>query len=137
MTIAGAMDDGLKEVEVWLQTFAPGIGTPIHRHTCEEIFLSFRGIGTLYLASESSEGKVPGNPNKFPIFRNSTFTIPVNAVHQLRNDYFQEDLQVLVIISRPPIKVFVYEDWSTPHSDAKLQYPYYWDATKNERLVCL
>ncbi|GKU86668.1 hypothetical protein SLEP1_g1162 [Rubroshorea leprosula] len=41
------------------------------------------------------------------------------------NEY--EDLQVLVIISRPPVKVFIYEDWFMPHTAAKLKFPYYWD----------
>ncbi|CAA7047081.1 unnamed protein product [Microthlaspi erraticum] len=38
-----------------------------------------------------------------------------------------EDLQVLVIISRPPIKVFTYDDWFMPHTAARLKFPYHWD----------
>ncbi|KAF9688032.1 hypothetical protein SADUNF_Sadunf02G0154800 [Salix dunnii] len=38
-----------------------------------------------------------------------------------------EDLQMLVVISRPPVKVFIYEDWFMPHAAAKLKFPYYWD----------
>ncbi|KAK4441707.1 Auxin-binding protein T92 [Sesamum alatum] len=53
MTIAGSVMHGFKEVEVWLQTFAPGVRTPIHRHSCEEIFVVLKGSGTLYLASNS------------------------------------------------------------------------------------
>ncbi|KAI7729261.1 hypothetical protein M8C21_002200, partial [Ambrosia artemisiifolia] len=40
-------------VEVWIQTFAPGTRTPIHRHSCEEVFVVLKGSGTLYIASNS------------------------------------------------------------------------------------
>ncbi|XP_078448201.1 endoplasmic reticulum auxin binding protein 1 [Wolffia australiana] len=125
LTVAGAAMHGMKEVEVWLQTFAPGSRTPIHRHSCEELFIVLKGSGTLLLASASH--KHPGEPEKFPIFMNSTFSIPMNDPHQLWNSHAEEDLQVLVVISRPPIKVFIYDDWSMPHTAAKLKFPYYWD----------
>ncbi|KAK7392387.1 hypothetical protein VNO78_20824 [Psophocarpus tetragonolobus] len=126
MTVAGSLLHGMKEVEVWLQTFSPGTHTPIHRHSCEEVFIILRGSGTLYLASDS-HGKYPGKPQEHFIFPNSTFHIPVNDAHQLWNTNEYEDLQVFVIISRPPVKVFVYEDWSMPHNAAKVRFPYYWD----------
>ncbi|KAL9318383.1 hypothetical protein ACSQ67_014900 [Phaseolus vulgaris] len=145
LTVAGSLLHGLKEVEVWLQTFSPGTYTPIHRHSCEEVFVVLKGSGTLYLATVS-HGNNPGKPQEHFIFPNSTFHIPVNDVHQSRssgtpwifkllkesvlqlwntNEY--EDLQVLVIISRPPVKLFAYEDWSMPHTAAKMKFPYYWD----------
>ncbi|KAF7804787.1 auxin-binding protein T85 [Senna tora] len=126
ITIVGSILHGMKEVEVWLQTFAPGTYTPIHRHSCEEVFIVLKGSGTLYLAS-SSHDRSPGKPQEHLIFPNSTLHIPVNDAHQLWNTNEHEDLQVLVVISRPPIKVFTYEDWSMPHTAAKLKYPYYWD----------
>ncbi|XP_061356253.1 auxin-binding protein T85 [Gastrolobium bilobum] len=126
ITVAGSILHGMKEVEVWLQTFSPGTHTPIHRHSCEEVFIVLKGSGTLYLAS-NSHGKYPGNPQEHFIFPNSTFHIPLNDAHQLWNTNGHEDLQVLGIISRPPVKVFVYEDWSMPHTAAKLKFPYYWD----------
>ncbi|CDP17524.1 unnamed protein product [Coffea canephora] len=126
MTIAGSLLHGMKEVEVWLQTFAPGSHTPIHRHSCEEVFVVLKGGGTLYLAS-NSHSKYPGNPQEFPIFSNSTFHIPVNDAHQIWNTNKEEDLQFLVIVSRPPVKVFIYDDWHMPHTAAKLKFPYYWD----------
>lgn len=70
------------QIEVWLQTFAPGSKTPIHRHSCEEVFVVLKGSGTLYLAS-NSHPKYPGNPQEFPIFTNSTFHIPTNDAHQV------------------------------------------------------
>ncbi|XP_052170590.1 uncharacterized protein LOC127786899 isoform X2 [Diospyros lotus] len=82
ITIAGSVLHGMKEVEVWLQTFAPGSHTPIHRHSCEEVFIVLKGSGTLYLAS-NSHLKYPGEPQAFPISTNSTFHIPVNDAHQV------------------------------------------------------
>ncbi|KAL6516043.1 actin binding protein [Orobanche gracilis] len=104
MTIAGAVMHGFKEIEMWLETLAPGAGTPIHRHSCEEIVLVLKGSGTLFLAP-NSHLKYPGSPQKFPIFANSTFHVPVNDVHQR----------------------FIYEDWSVPHTAAKLKFPFLWD----------
>ena len=71
-----------EQVEVWLQTFAPGTHTPIHRHSSEEVFVVLKGSGTLYLSS-NSHAKSPGKPEEFRIFSNSTFYIPVNDVHQV------------------------------------------------------
>ncbi|KAG2330813.1 hypothetical protein Bca52824_001993 [Brassica carinata] len=124
MTVAGSVLHGMKEVEIWLQTFAPGSGTPIHRHSCEEVFVVLKGSGTLYLAE--THGSFPGKPIEFPVFANSTIHIPINDAHQVKNTG-HEDLQVLVIISRPPIKVFTYDDWFMPHTAARLKFPYYWD----------
>ncbi|CAL1362101.1 unnamed protein product [Linum trigynum] len=126
ITVAGSVLHGMKEVEVWLQTFSPGSSTPIHRHSCEEVFVVLKGSGKLYLASNSHQ-KHPGHPEEHSIFPNSTFHIPVNDAHQVLNTNEHEDLQVLVTISRPPVKVFVYEDWFMPHTAAKLKFPYYWD----------
>ncbi|XP_065861201.1 auxin-binding protein T85 [Euphorbia lathyris] len=126
ITLAGSVLHGMKEVEVWLQTFSPGSHTPIHRHSCEEVFVVLKGSGTLYLSSSSHE-KYPGKPQENIMFTNSTFHIPVNDAHQVWNTNEKEDLQLLVIISRPPVKVFIYDDWFMPHIAARLKFPYYWD----------
>ncbi|PKA55339.1 Auxin-binding protein 4 [Apostasia shenzhenica] len=125
ITVAGALLHGMKEVELWIQTFAPGSRTPIHRHSCEEVFLVLKGRGTLLIASSSQRS--PGKPQEYPIYANSTFSIPVNDPHQVWNTDKNEDLQMLAVISRPPVKVFIYNDWSMPHTAAKLKFPYYWD----------
>jgi len=117
MTIAGAIHHGMKEVEVWMQTFAPNSGTPIHRHKCEEVFITLQGYGTLYL-SRNHDPDIPGKPEELPIYPNATFTIPVDAVHQVRNTKHGEDLQLFVTISRPPMKSFTYKEWTTPHISA-------------------
>ncbi|XP_023156929.1 auxin-binding protein 4 isoform X2 [Zea mays] len=103
ITVTGALAHGTKEVEVWLQTFGPGQRTPIHRHSCEEVFIVLKGKGTLLLGSSSL--KYPGQPQEVPVFQNTTFSIPVNDPHQVWNSNEHEDLQVLVIISRPPVKI--------------------------------
>ncbi|CAD6267677.1 unnamed protein product [Miscanthus lutarioriparius] len=103
ITVTGALAHGMKEVEVWLQTFGPGQRTPIHRHSCEEVFIVLKGKGTLLLGSSSL--KYPGQPQEIPVFQNTTFSIPVNDPHQVWNSDEHEDLQVLVIISRPPVKM--------------------------------
>ncbi|KAL5979634.1 actin binding protein [Asimina triloba] len=84
ITVAGSVLHGMKEVELWLRTFAPGTRTPIHRHSCEETFFILKGGGALFLASGLDR-------------------------------------------SRPPVKVFIYEDWFMHHVAAKLKFPYYWD----------
>ncbi|OMO77778.1 Auxin-binding protein [Corchorus capsularis] len=127
-TLAGSVLHGMKEVEVWLETFAPGARTPIHRHACEEVFVVLKGSGTLLLASESDENKeFPGKPKEYSVFSNSTYHIPFDDVHQVWNSNEHEDMQVLVVISRPPMKPFIYEDWSTPHAAARLMSPMVFD----------
>ncbi|XP_048625543.1 auxin-binding protein 1-like [Brassica napus] len=67
-----------------------------------------------------------GNQLSFQSLPTGTIHIPINDAHQVKNTG-QEDLQLLVIISRPPIKVFAYDDWFMPHTAARLKFPYYWD----------
>ena len=45
-TFAGP-EHGLKNLEVWGQVIAPGSGTPVHRHACEEAIVVLKGSGTL------------------------------------------------------------------------------------------
>jgi len=134
ITVAGAVQDGLQQVEAWVETVAPGSGTPIHRHDCEEIFIVLKGGGTLYIAPPS-DNPFPGEPVATPFSANSTFSIPVNSVHQMLNTK-DEDVHFYVIISKPPIKPFMYKTWSTPHEDAIPIFPINWDiaeeATKDE-----
>ncbi|KAF0888202.1 hypothetical protein E2562_013658 [Oryza meyeriana var. granulata] len=101
--LAAGAESSCQRVEVWLQTFGPGQRTPIHRHSCEEVFVVLKGKGTLLLGSSSM--KYPGQPQEIPVFQNSTFSVPVNDPHQVWNSDEHEDLQVLVIISRPPVKM--------------------------------
>ncbi|GAQ82792.1 auxin-binding protein [Klebsormidium nitens] len=136
MTIWGAKHHSMKELEVWLQTFAPGSGTPIHRHDCEEVFIVQAGEAA-YLRAEVDGEKESGRPGPRVGSRaaaNSTFRIPLNAVHQVRNLHPTEALTVLVIISKPPIRVYIYDTWDTPHDAATLSFPYPWDTVCPEDL---
>ncbi|CAI7779493.1 unnamed protein product, partial [Closterium sp. NIES-54] len=125
-TIAGHVHHGTQEAEVWMQTFAPGSGTPIHRHGCEELFVVLNGTGKLLFAPNvpdldaqdtmqapeiKKEQSIPGLPVSRPISSNMTFIVPSNQVHQILNSAPEcgsescNLLQLLVIISEPPIHV--------------------------------
>jgi mannose-6-phosphate isomerase-like protein (cupin superfamily) len=77
-------------VEVWQQAFAPGAGTPIHRHACEEVFIVLAGRGTLFTraddddAGASSELHDAVRPRALRFEANSTLVVPHDAVHQVR-----------------------------------------------------
>ena len=86
----------VSQVEVWLQTFAPGSRTPIHRHSCEEVFVVLRGKGSLFMEPESGK-RHPGEPKEFKISSNTTFTIPVNHVHQV----VFSSMQLVYIMIKP------------------------------------
>jgi mannose-6-phosphate isomerase-like protein (cupin superfamily) len=72
-TLAGPRD-GMKDFEVWMQTIAPGQGTPVHKHDCEEVVVVFRGSGVVRLDNRES---------KFG--PDSTLIIERNVVHQIVN----------------------------------------------------
>lgn len=120
VTVHGAVHHRAKEaVEVWQQAFAPGKGTPIHRHDCEEVFVVLAGNGTMYARR---------GLQKMDFGANSTIYIPPNDVHQIVNTG-TELLQMIVTITRPPITVFIYDSWATPDGLARLVAPYFWDKT--------
>uniref|UniRef100_A0A453K149 Cupin 2 conserved barrel domain-containing protein n=1 Tax=Aegilops tauschii subsp. strangulata TaxID=200361 RepID=A0A453K149_AEGTS len=111
-------------VEVWLQTISAGQRTPIHRHSCEEVFVVLKGRGTLLLGSTSLP--YPGTPQEIPVFQNSTFTVPINYPHQVWNSDEHEDLQVLVIISRPPVKILFSTEKKTVSKVGKWHSVLFW-----------
>ncbi|KAL4424251.1 hypothetical protein ABPG75_001552 [Micractinium tetrahymenae] len=121
ITLAGFKQHGLKGLELWLQTFAPGSATPIHRHDCEETFFVLSGTGTA--AIQGKDGKVV----EAQFGPNSTFTVLPNARHQLRNQG-SEDFQIVVAISNPPFRPFIYGSWEEPYAVGKEFYPIFWDA---------
>ncbi|KAG0449452.1 hypothetical protein HPP92_027315 [Vanilla planifolia] len=65
--------------------------------------------------------------NNFGIGGLSHITIAGAVLHGMKEAYPLEDLHVLIVISRPPIKVFIYDDWSMPHTAAKLKFPIFFD----------
>lgn len=82
-TVAVGVSQNMQlQIEVWMATYAPGSGTPIHRHNCEEVFIVLMGGGTLFLAP-ASNASFPGRPQMFAIYPNSTFIVPMDSVHQV------------------------------------------------------
>lgn len=90
-TLAGPRD-GMKSMEIWMQTIAPGAETPMHRHDCEEVIVVLQGSGTCEI-----EGTVrsfgPG----------STLIVPPNAVHRIANTGKEEMLAVAGLSVAPVI----------------------------------
>src|SRR5208337_3650762 len=70
----GGKDGGVKSMEVWQQTIAPGAATPVHRHACEEVIVILTGAGTLTIDGETTA-----------FGPNSTLIIPNDVVHQIVN----------------------------------------------------
>jgi quercetin dioxygenase-like cupin family protein len=91
-TLAGPRE-GLCDLEVWMQTIAPGAGTPVHAHDCEEVVVVLAGAGECEL-----EGRVaafgPG----------STIIVPRGAVHRITNTG-TEDMFVVAALAAAPVTV--------------------------------
>lgn len=128
-------------MEVWQQAFAPQAGTPIHRHDCEEVFVVLAGSGTLRVRDAAG-----GDVRALRFSANSTLVVQPNFVHQARPllllrapracadvgsaqvvNTGDDLLQLTVVISRPPIQVFVYDSWETPDALATPRVPYLFD----------
>lgn len=91
-TIAGPRD-GLRGMEVWRQTIAPGEATPLHKHDCEEVVVILAGRGRLEV-----EGKFQG------FERDSSLILPANIVHRIANDG-AEPLELIGILGMAPVRV--------------------------------
>jgi len=88
-TLAGPRD-GLRDLEVWMQTIAPGAGTPVHRHDCEEVIVVLRGSG---------EHEVDGRVETFG--PGSTIVVPRDAVHRITNTGADEMFVVAALAAAP------------------------------------
>jgi mannose-6-phosphate isomerase-like protein (cupin superfamily) len=87
-TLAGP-DQGVSSFELWLETVAPGSGTPVHRHQCEEVFVVLRGSGQLTLAGRN-----------YPFGPDTTLIVPPETDHQVINNG-SDDLHFLVVLGAP------------------------------------
>mmetsp|Transcript_2171 Transcript_2171/g.14346 ORF Transcript_2171/g.14346 Transcript_2171/m.14346 type:complete len:180 (-) Transcript_2171:1286-1825(-) len=121
LTLWGASQDSMKQVEVWMQTFATGTGTPIHRHDNEEIFLVNHGEASIHWQRAGEKASM-----ECAVPKNGTFVVPCNVVHQIWN-YGKEDVQVTVVIGNPPIRIYLYERWNMSYDHGKLKHPYTFD----------
>jgi len=91
-TIAGRRQ-GVKTMEIWLQTMAPGAETPVHRHDCEEVILVLSGSGTCTVDGET-----------FAFGPNSTLILEPDVVHQLVNTS-DEELRLVATLGMAPVRV--------------------------------
>ncbi len=89
----GGHAQGVKTMEVWLQTMAPGAATPIHRHACEEVILVLTGSGIC---------TVEGHTSSFG--PNSTLILEAGVVHQIVNTS-GEELKLVAALGMAPVRV--------------------------------
>jgi len=82
--------DGLTGLEMWQQTIAPGVATPVHRHACEEVIVVLRGPGRITIDGREAAFDSP-----------STLVVPPDAVHQLINSGAEEMLLIAALGSTP------------------------------------
>jgi quercetin dioxygenase-like cupin family protein len=92
-TLAGH-EHGLKALEVWIQTIAPGSATPVHRHTCEEIVIVLRGSGRVTIEGEETN-----------FGANTTIVVPPQTVHQIMNTA-DEEMFIIAAFSETPARVY-------------------------------
>lgn len=91
-TIAGHAQ-GVKTMEVWLQTMAPGAATPVHRHACEEVILVLSGSGTCTVGDET-----------FAFGPDSTLVLKPDVVHQIVNTS-AEEMKLVAALGMAPVRV--------------------------------
>ena len=89
----GGHKQGVRSMEVWMQTIAPGSSTPVHCHACEEVIVILSGSG---------ECSVAGKITKFG--PNSTLIIEPDIVHQIVNSS-TEELTLVASLSMAPVRV--------------------------------
>jgi mannose-6-phosphate isomerase-like protein (cupin superfamily) len=88
-TLAGP-EHGMQTLEMWMQTIAPGAGTPVHRHACEEAILILRGSGRCTIEGVDTD-----------FGPNSTLQIPSDAIHQIVNTGTEEMFLVAALGQAP------------------------------------
>jgi len=86
--------DGLESLSVWKQTIAPGLGTPPHRHDCEEVVVVLGGCGEL---------RIGGRQLRFSA--GSTLVLPAGKDHQIVNTG-AAPLEMVATFSATPVATF-------------------------------
>lgn len=89
----GGHQQGLKTMEVWSQTIAPGASTPVHCHACEEVIVILAGRGTCVIGGERST-----------FGPNSTLILQPDIVHQIINTS-DEELKMIAVLGMAPVRV--------------------------------
>lgn len=94
--------DGLRGLEVWLQSLDPRAETPAHYHDCEEVIVVLRGSGRATLGSET----ITFGPN-------TTHIVPPGLVHKLTNGS-AEPMLLLAALSASPARIFAPDGTEMP-----------------------
>jgi len=89
----GGHKQGVRTMEVWLQTMAPGAATPVHRHACEEVILVLSGSGTCTVGNET-----------LAFGSNSTLILEPDVVHQIVNTSDTE-MRLVAALGMAPVRV--------------------------------
>lgn len=100
-TVAGP-EHGMKTLEMWVQTIAPGGGTPMHRHACEEAILVLTGSGQCTINGETTA-----------FGPNSTLRIASDAIHQILNTG-SEEMRIVAALGQAPVRVCTAENQHMP-----------------------
>jgi len=69
-----SLREGLRRLEVWRQTLAPGATTPPHSHDCDEVVVVLAGSGEAVLADRV-----------VAFAADSTLVLPAGELHTIRN----------------------------------------------------
>lgn len=88
------------------QSLAPGAGTPIHEHDCEELFLVEEGHVTCQYIGRGSSAV-----QSRTAIANQTIYIPPNWRHRIINEHPKEETRYLVVLSNPPMQIRVFGAW--------------------------
>lgn len=91
-TLAGP-PHGMRTLEVWMQTLAPGAATPTHRHACEEVIVVLDGRGECNIEQQT-----------IPFEAGSTLIIPVASAHRITNTG-DTDMHLIVAMGASPVRV--------------------------------
>ena len=91
-TVAGHRQ-GVRTMEVWLQTMAPGAATPVHRHACEEVIVVLTGSGTCTVGDRT-----------YAFGPNSTLVVEPDVVHQIVNTSAVE-MKLVATLGMAPVRV--------------------------------
>ncbi len=91
--VVAGQEQGVKTMEVWLQTIEPGGRTPLHCHDCEEVIVAVRGSGRVTIAGETID-----------FGHNSTLIFPPNVVHEIINTG-NEDLFLVEALGMAPVRL--------------------------------
>jgi quercetin dioxygenase-like cupin family protein len=91
--ITGSHVQGVRSMEVWVQTISPGAATPIHCHACEEVIVMLTGSG---------ECTVGGKTTTFG--PNTTLILEPDVVHQIVNTS-KDDMKLIAALGMAPVRV--------------------------------